>query len=87
MLASPALAIGRYDVDAQSCADVHRILARDRQAILRYTPRDGRLTLYDRYVSSAVECGPGRYALRVQIPAADGSCSVLICRPVTDFTR
>lgn len=84
-LAAPAMAIGKYDVHTRSCADVQNLLARDHQAILRYPSRDGRVTLYDRYVSDAAQCGPGKYAVRSSVPTANGACAVVNCRPLSDF--
>lgn len=83
--AAPAMAIDKLDSRAQNCASVHAILGRDRQAILRFPSRDGRVTLYDRYVSTPAQCGPGQYGIRVSIPAADGACPVVSCRPLNDF--
>ncbi|PZP54125.1 MAG: hypothetical protein DI595_01200 [Agrobacterium fabrum] len=84
-LASSALAIGRYDTQARSCQRVQELLKQEKQAILRYPSRNGRMTLYDRYVSNAAECGPGKYGLRASVPTADGVCGVVSCRPLSDF--
>jgi len=82
---APALAISRYDTHSRSCAAVQSFVAANRQAILRYPSRDGRMTLYDRYVSSSAECGPGLYGVRTYIPTADGACPVLNCHSTSEL--
>ncbi|MFK0166131.1 hypothetical protein [Rhizobium sp. NPDC090279] len=84
-LAAPAMAIERYDTRSRSCQEVQALLARDRQAILRYPSRDGRATVYDRYVINPAQCGPGLYGVRVSIPAANGKCPVVNCHSLSDF--
>lgn len=85
LLASPAWAISRVDTRGRSCAAIQALIAKERAVILRYPSRDGRTTLYDRYVSSASQCGPGYYAERTYIPATDGSCPVSNCESSTDL--
>ncbi|MBB6486129.1 hypothetical protein GGD46_003424 [Rhizobium lusitanum] len=84
-LAAPAMAIERYDTRSHSCEDVQALLARDKQAILRFTSRDGRTTMYDRYVATSAQCGPGLYGVRVTIPASNGMCQVVSCRSLSEF--
>lgn len=84
-VATPSMAISRYDTHSRSCADVQRFIAANRQAILRYPSRDGRMTLYDRYVSSSAQCGPGLYGVRTYIPTADGTCPVLNCHSLSEL--
>jgi hypothetical protein len=84
-LAAPAMAIGKYDTNAHSCEELQRLLASDQQAILRYPSRDGRVTLYDRFVSNAAQCGPGQYGVCASIPTTDGACRVGNCHSLSDF--
>ncbi|RKD67823.1 hypothetical protein BJ928_105226 [Rhizobium sp. WW_1] len=84
-LAAPAMAIERYDTQSRSCQEVQTLLARDRQAILRYPSRDGRAMVYDRYVINPAQCGPGLYGVRVSIPSASGKCPVVNCHSLSDF--
>lgn len=83
-IATPAMAISRYETRGRSCAAVQSFVASNRQAILRYPSRDGQTTLYDRYVSSSAECGPGLYGVRASVPTADGSCPVVNCHPLRE---
>lgn len=84
-LAAPAMAIERYDTRSRSCQEVQALLVRDKQAILRFTSRDGRAAIYDRYVTAPAQCGPGLYGVRVSIPTSDGKCQVVNCHSLSDF--
>lgn len=83
--AVPAIATPRYDTASHSCAAIQSFVAGNRQAILRYPSHDGRMTLYDRYVSQSAQCGPGLYGVRAYVPSADGSCPVMNCHSTSEL--
>nr|WP_054310756.1 hypothetical protein [Mesorhizobium sp. 1M-11] len=88
LVAAEAQAISRYDPSRMSCDRVQRLVDREGAVILRYrSPRNPRLTLYDRYVASVEFCDMGELRSRASVPSADtGSCPVFKCkRP--DFDR
>lgn len=87
LLAAPqAMAISRVEARTRSCAAIQDMIAKERAIILRYPSRDGRMTLYDRYVVGTPQCGSGFYASRAYVPASDGSCPVYNCKPTTNLS-
>ena len=86
MLATPALAISRYNSRSLSCDDVHRKIAAERAVILRYpSTRVAGMTLYDRFVSNAGMCNNYEYPQRLTVPTKDRpSCPVYACKPRDD---
>lgn len=84
--AGPASAISRYESLSRSCAAVQQLIAGERAVILRYPSQNGRLVLYDRYVSDTPQCGISGYAARAYIPTKDNpSCPVYNCKPSSVF--
>ncbi|WP_271025441.1 hypothetical protein [Rhizobium sp. RCAM05973] len=84
--AGPAWAISRYESLSRSCASVQQLIAGERAVILRYPSRDGRLTLYDRYVSDSEQCGVSGYAARTSVLTRDNpQCPVYNCRSSSVF--
>jgi hypothetical protein len=84
-VASPALAISRYNPVDRTCASVQQTIANERAVILRYQSRSGNL-LYDRYVSDDNQCGSGSYAARTSVPTRDNpNCPVYNCRSASVF--
>ncbi len=86
MLATPALAISRYNSRSMTCDEVHRRIAAERAVILRYpSTRVAGMTLYDRYVSNAGMCGNYEYPQRFTVPTSDRpNCPVYACKPPVD---
>ncbi|MBX3576588.1 MAG: hypothetical protein KF723_05225 [Rhizobiaceae bacterium] len=86
VLATPAAAISRYNVDSMSCSQAQQTVRSDGAAILRYSSkRTPGLTLYGRYVRNDLFCSGHEIAERVWIPTADRkSCPVLECKPADD---
>lgn|GEM_PF-2658338 len=78
-LTVPAIAIGRFDIHTRSCANVQSLLAKKGEAILRFPSKEKRMTLYDRYVSTSAQCGPGKYGIPASVPTATGACAVVKC--------
>jgi hypothetical protein len=84
--AGPASAISRYQSLSRSCASVQQLIANERAAIFRYPSRDGRIVLYDRYVTDANQCDFGDYAARAYIPTKDNpACPVRNCKSSSVF--
>lgn len=86
-VATPALAISRYNSMSMTCAEAKAVINRERAVIMRYpAKRTPNMTLYDRYVSDAGACDLGYYAYQDYLPTKDrASCPVYICRPTTDL--
>lgn len=86
-LASPAMAISRYNAMAYSCDQARQLINRERAVILRYpAARTKNMTLYDRFVEDARSCDSGYYATESYIPTKDNpSCRLYVCAPNTDF--
>ena len=85
-LATPALAISRYNSLDKTCAAVQQSIAREKAVLLSYPSRDGRIRLYDRYVAGRGQCDAGYYAGSDYVPTADNkSCPVLSCKSASDL--
>ncbi|NLS20888.1 hypothetical protein HGP16_30760 [Rhizobium sp. P40RR-XXII] len=86
-VATPALAISRYNSMSMTCAEARAVINRERAVIMRYPARrTPNMTLYDRYVSNADSCDVGYYAYQDYLPTKDrASCPVFTCRPSTDL--
>lgn len=86
VLATPALAISRYNSRSMSCDEAHRRIAAERAVILRYpSTRVAGMTLYDRFVSNAGMCGNREIPERFVVPTKDRpNCPVYACKPATD---
>lgn len=86
MTAGPASAISRYESLSKTCAAVQQLIASERAVILRYPAQNGRLVLYDRYVSDTPQCGVSSYAARTSVPTRDTPlCPVYNCKPSSVF--
>ena len=86
VLASPAMAISRYDIGGRTCGDVQALISQERAVVLRYPSRDGRLTLYDRYVVDGDQCDFGKQATRTYVPTKDKpACPVYNCQFPTNL--
>jgi len=70
-LASPALAISRYNPLDRTCAEVQQSIANEKALLLRYPSRSGNVVLYDRYVSDRNQCDFGSYAASTSVPTKD----------------
>lgn len=80
-LASPALAISRYNSLDRTCAAVQQSIASEKAVLLRYPSRNGKIVLYDRYVADRGECSSGDYAASTFVPTKDNpSCPVFNCQ-------
>jgi hypothetical protein len=78
---SSASAISRYDPRSRTCSAVQALIAGERAVQLRYPSRDGRVMLYDTYVSRGYQCGFGYYAAQTYVPTLDrSSCLVYNCQ-------
>ncbi len=86
-MATPALAISRYNSMSMTCAEAKAVINRERAVIMRYPARrTPNMTLYDRYVADSGACDIGYYAYQDYLPTKDRvSCPVYICRPTTDL--
>lgn len=86
-VATPALAISRYNSMSMTCAEARAVINRERAVIMRYpAKRTQKMTLYDRYVADSGACDQGFYAYQDYLPTKDrASCPVYICRPTTDL--
>lgn len=85
-VATPALAIKRYNVQAMSCAAIQQAVNRDGDAILRWqSPRNPSLPIYDRYVRNALFCSPNEFAKRAFVPSKDRPhCAVRTCADISE---
>lgn len=80
-LATPALAISRYNAMDKTCAAVQQTIASNRAVLLSYPSRSGKVVLYDRYVADRGQCNATEYAAGTYVPTKDDrSCPVLNCR-------
>jgi hypothetical protein len=86
-VASPALAISRYNSLNFTCGQAQATINRERAVIMRYpSSRVRNMTLYDRFVADSNSCDTGYYAYQDYLPTKDRpDCPVYICRPSTDF--
>lgn len=80
-MATPALAINRYNSMAYSCAAAQSLVDRERAVIFRHpaehTPN---MTLYDRYVTDGRACNFNEYAYQDYLPTKDTkSCPLYTC--------
>lgn len=80
-VASPALAISRYNSMSYSCADLQAIVQQDGQAIFHYPSKMTGIGLYERLVSNKTTCSNSQMMHRMTIPTKDNPrCRVLTCR-------
>lgn len=86
LVASPALAISRYNAQSMTCAAARRAVLEQRAVIFRFpSKRVAGLTLYDRYVRDNRQCDPHEYAARAYVPTRDEArCPVLACEQLPD---
>lgn len=86
LVASPALAISRYNAQSMTCAAARQAVLSQRAVIFRFPSRRIQgLTLYDRYVRDNRQCDPHEYAARAYIPTKDDArCPVLACEPLPE---
>ena len=86
LVASPAMAISRYESQSMSCAAARQAVINQRAVIFRYpSQRVGGLILYDRYVRESRQCDPHENAARSYIPTRDERrCPVLACKPLPE---
>lgn len=86
MLATPALAISRYNSLSLDCEKARATIVDEGAVILRYpSTRVHNMTLYDRYVRENSFCETHEYAERVTVPTSDNpKCPVLACKQQTD---
>lgn len=86
LVASPALAISRYNSPSMTCEAARAAVLSQRAVILRYpSKRVSGMTLYDRYVRDNNQCDPHQYAGRAYVPTRDNPrCPVLSCQPLPD---
>jgi hypothetical protein len=83
--ASPALAISSYDSPKMACGEVQQKIQSEGAVLLRYPARDGRATLYDRYVSDSLKCPVTNYAAPSSVPTSDNAhCPVRNCQSASD---
>ena len=83
VLATPALALKRYDTMSMTCTQVQETLKREGKAQLRYpSRRDPALTLYDTYVGGGNYCSSSDMARPAKVPARNtDNCKVSKCYP------
>jgi len=86
-MATPALAINRYNSMAYSCSAAQAIINRERAVIFRHpATRTKNLTLYDRYVSDRGACNFNEYAFQDYLPTKDNkSCPVYTCHSTSEL--
>ena len=86
-MATPALAINRYNSMDYTCAEAQALINRERAVIMRYPAKHARnMTLYDRYVEDSRSCDVGYYADQDFLQTKDKKdCPVYVCRTSTDF--
>jgi|SRR6187402_2412855 len=85
-LASPALAISRYNSLDRTCAAVQQSIASEKAVLLSYPSRSGQIRLYDRYVANRGQCDAGYYAGSAYVPTKDNPiCPVLNCKSASDL--
>lgn len=86
-LASPALAISRYNSLEKTCASVQQTIQSEKAVLFRYPSTRGNLILYDRYVAGTEQCDFDFHAVQTTIPTRDNpSCPVRNCRPTSNNT-
>ena len=86
LVASPTLAISRYNAQSMTCAAARQAVLEQRAVIFRFpSKRIAGLTLYDRYVRDNHQCDGHEYAARAYIPTRDEArCPVLACEPLPE---
>lgn len=82
---APASAISRIETTGTDCSAIRSTLVREGAAILRHTSKKG-LPIYDRYVSSSLQCPGNSVGVWASVPARDTkSCRVIACDPNASF--
>ncbi|WP_420409045.1 hypothetical protein [Hoeflea sp.] len=77
--AAPASAISRIETTRTDCSAIRATLVREGAAILRHTSKKG-LPIYDRYVSSSLQCPGNSVGVWASVPARDTrSCRIIAC--------
>ncbi|MET0747524.1 MAG: hypothetical protein ABWY49_04990 [Rhizobium sp.] len=86
-MATPALAINRYNSLAYSCSAAQATIAREGAVIFRHpAERTRNLTLYDRYVVDRSACNYNEYAFQDYLPTKDTkSCPVYSCHSTSEL--
>ncbi|WFR96461.1 hypothetical protein [Rhizobium tumorigenes] len=86
-MATPALAINRYNSMSYSCSAAQALIGRERAVIFRHpAERTKNLTLYDRYVSDRGACNFGEYAFEDTLPTKDTkNCPVYTCHSTSEL--
>ncbi|MGA1801359.1 hypothetical protein [Rhizobium sp. HT1-10] len=86
-LATPALAINRYNSMSYTCAAAQALVNRERAVIFRHpAARAKNLTLYDRYVSDRGACNLNEYAFQDYLPTKDQkSCPLYTCHSTSEL--
>ncbi|WP_422373458.1 hypothetical protein [Hoeflea sp.] len=76
---APASAISRIETTRTDYSAIRTALVREGAAILRHTSKRG-LPIYDRYVSSSLQCPGNSVGVWASVPARDTkSCRVIAC--------
>jgi hypothetical protein len=80
-VATPALAINRYNSTTYYCSAAQALISREGAVIFRHpAPYTPNMTLYDRYVVDRGQCNATEYAFQDYIPTKDTkSCPVYTC--------
>ncbi|NLS03160.1 hypothetical protein HGP14_07210 [Rhizobium sp. P32RR-XVIII] len=82
LVASPALAISRYNPLSMSCQSARAAIHNEGAVIFRWTSPRG-LPIFDRYIRNSRYCDAHEYAEWRNIPTGnDPTCPVLYCEDI-----
>jgi hypothetical protein len=86
-IATPALAINRYNSMSYTCAAAQALIVRERAVIFRHPASDTKnITLYDRYVTDRRACNFNEYAFQDYLPTKDSKdCPVYTCHSTSEL--
>ncbi|CAN7246191.1 hypothetical protein [Rhizobium sp. LjRoot258] len=87
IVASPALAISRYNSLTMSCQAARAAIHNEGAVILQYpSKRVPGMTLFDRYIRNSNYCDANKYAEWTTIPTKDNPrCRVLNCQNIDNL--
>ncbi len=81
LAAGNAQAISRYPLSGLTCEAARALVQQEGAVIFRFpSPRNRSHVLYDRFVHHGGHCTFGETTVLRSVPAADGSCALLICQ-------
>ena len=80
-VAAEAQAISNYTSTSGSCSAIKAAIQAEGEVMLHWTQAPN-IQHFVKAVASGASCPGGEEATQASVPASDGTCFVLVCRPV-----